>query len=107
MDGEQQSLRSSEEVRLLAVTDLANEVYQRVIEQRLDSFAEVAGVRGIDLCRDLQGHPQALCYGDGPIWTLLGGDTPQKSEIAARGWTEGEHVFGHAMVDSPNPVGEG
>ena len=56
VDREQQGARAAEESRLVGIADLADELDQRVVEQRLDLVLEIGGVGVVDLGRDLQLH---------------------------------------------------
>ena len=66
-----------------AVADLADELDQRIVQQRLDLFVEIGGVGRVDLGGDLQRHAQPLGDGDGPVGALLRRDAAQEGQIAA------------------------
>ena len=63
------------------VADLAHELDQGIVEQRLDDLAEVGRVRGVDLGRDLQRQARALGDGDRPVRALLRRDPAEEGQI--------------------------
>ena len=63
------------------VADLAHELDQRVVEQRLDLLVEVGAVGGVDLGRDLQPHARALGDRDRPVRPLLRRDAAEEGEV--------------------------
>ena len=60
VDGEEERERIAEEARLGVIVDLADELDQRIGEQRLDDRPEVVLVRFVDLRSDLERHSARL-----------------------------------------------
>ena len=57
--GNSSAVGIAEELGLLVVADLADELDQRIVEQRLDHLVEIGPVGGVDLGGDLQRHARA------------------------------------------------
>ena len=84
--GNSSAVGAAEEGGLLRVADLADELDQRIVQQRLDLLAEIVRVGGVDLGGDLQRHAEALGDGDRPVGPLLRRDAAEEGEIALAAW---------------------
>ena len=86
--GNSSAERVAEKLGLRVVADLADELDQRIVEQRLDDRRGSSRVDRVDLGRDLQRHACALRDLDRPIGPLLRRDAADEGEIARRGVSE-------------------
>src|SRR5579875_3258345 len=83
VDRKEQRARIAEECALLSLPDLADELDERMIEQRADALLEVLPVGVVDLGRDLERQPCETGDLDRPVGPLLGRDPPEECEIVA------------------------
>ena len=81
VDREQQRLGVAEKCRFLAVTDLAHELDQGMVQQRLDDLVEVCRIHGVNLGGDLQRQARALGDRDGTVRAFLGRDPAKEGEV--------------------------
>ena len=106
--GNRSAAASPRNAGLLGVADLADELDQRVGEQRLDHPLEVGPVGRVDLGRDLEPEPRAPGDRDRPVGPLLRRDAAEEGEVAALGLRgEAVELLAHAVRDGGDPVGAG
>ena len=105
VDREEHGARAAEECGLVGIADLADELDQRVVEQRLDLILEISGVGVVDLGSDLQLHAGAPGDLDRAVGTLLRRDPPDKGEIVASPRTRRDQIARHAVMDGRDEIG--
>ena len=69
----------AEERRLLGVADLAHELDQGIVQQRLDQLVEIGAVGGVDLGGDLQRQPERLAIAMARSGRFSGEMRPRKA----------------------------
>ena len=104
VDREKERGRVPEELGLVLIADLADELDERMVEQRLDLGMEELLVDRVHLGGEAQRHAHRLRDLDGTIDALLRRDAAQEGEVAAGAAPRRVKVGRQAMVDRGDPV---
>src|SRR5262245_21751903 len=104
VDGEDKGEGAPEELGLVVVSDLADELDERMPDERLYLALEVLAVGLVYLGRDLQGNPHLLRDLDGQIRPLLRREPAEKREVRPSPRREPVGVSGQAVIDGAEPV---
>ena len=110
VDREEQGFRTGRETRSCRLGDLADELDERIVQQRSDGAVEVVAIGGSTFAAIRSGSTGRRGDRNRAIDALLGRDTPEKREICARGARmKAEQTRWQTVMHGRNPsrVGQG
>src|SRR5579863_2834565 len=105
IDRDQQSDCATQELRLGAIIDLADQFDARSVDHRSDDLLEIRFVHSVHLCGDLQWYAGFAGDANSAVGALFGTNAAKKRQVSGLNSLRGEQIDGKAVMNGRHEVG--